>query len=101
SDNALGLPARLRVADLVRVAHHAIHLADVYPLRLRSGRIELNPEGLSEPGDERRSARDARAVRRRTQHLHTAGSFFGDKNVAVRRDAHHAWTLDVAREHVD
>src|SRR5262249_58598206 len=44
----LGFPARLKVAAAIGIANHRSRVGDIYPLRIRSGRIKRYSERLIE-----------------------------------------------------
>ena len=44
----LGFPARLEIAAAIRIADHRSRVGDIYPLRIRSRRIERYAERLVE-----------------------------------------------------
>ena len=96
-DDRLRRAARLEIAALVREADDRVGVADVDPLRVRSERIERDPERPVEAHGEGRHGPRAAVGPASANHPHAARIALGDEQVAVRRRANQPGIVEAAR----
>ena len=80
-------PARLEVARAVGIADHGVERRHVDPARIRSRRVEGDPERSVQAAREQRVPVGMRGAVGGTQDADPAHGGLGDEYVAVRRDA--------------
>jgi hypothetical protein len=81
--------------------HDAVGVGDIDPLRVVAARKEGDAEGMAETACKCLVGTGFRSAIGGPQNADAAGTGFGDKNIAVRRDADDARTSQALREQLN
>src|SRR2546423_6367511 len=95
--DVFGGTAGLHVTVLVRKTHHRIRIAYIYPLRIWSWRIKVNPKRPVQPLRENSHLLRLSFSRNSAEHAHDPLAHFGDKKIPIGSRANKSRLVQVRR----